>query len=273
VHAIWRGRFTAAFWGDALHILCRFRPDFAEEMASIADHSEGVERLALLSCLDSSLSIIHEELQALASQSDAELAQQPFDIFTLADLDWTGTGTLYPRLLVRDVRRLRRSLLGNSFPCDIKGLGSLGTDVLIPVANLAAALLGEDEVWWQKQQLGSIVGRYGGQEVRAYLLDQLAQGEPGIRHWIKLNVLPFIDNVTTDDMPDDAIAYLLADLSRANALSERWNNPLGHVASERFVTERLIPLARSASDTVLSNLRIVLKAAGDRHGRRYLLPN
>ena len=90
---------------------------------------------------------------------------------------------------------------------------------------------------------------------------------------MKVDVVLHYENVSTDDMSDDAIAFLLADLSRSNALNEMWNNPLGHVASERFVTERLIPLARGASDTVLKNLRIVLQAAGDRHARRYFLPN
>ncbi|MER8426366.1 hypothetical protein NKI50_08525 [Mesorhizobium sp. M0563] len=46
---------------------------------------------------------------------------------------------------------------------------------------------------------------------------------------------------------------------------------IAHIASERFVTERFMPLARGASGTVLNNLHTVLKSAGDRDGRRYLL--
>ena len=85
-----------------------------------------------------------------------------------------------------------------------------------------------------------------------------------LRRWIKDQVLHFMDNISTDDMSED--------LSHANAINY-WRNPLGSVASDRFVTERLIPLARGASETVLENLHRVLKAAGDRHGRRYFLPN
>jgi hypothetical protein len=239
-------------------------------VASIARRTEGIERVALLFCPDADLSVIHEELERFALQSDAELATQPFDIFSLAELDWTETGSLYARLLVRGTEQLRSSLLGDSCPCHIEGLGPLEPDVLIPVADMAAALPAQDV--WLKDQLGSIVARYGDKEVRAYLLGQLANGEPGIRYWVKVHVLRYIADISTDDMPEDAIAFLLADLSRTGALSF-WNNPLGRVASERFVTERLIPLVRGASDTVLNNLRIVLKAAGDRNGRRYFLPN
>jgi len=273
VHAIWRARFAEYFWNGVLRRLCHVRADFAEEVASIARCEKGIERIALLDCLDSDLTVIHEELERLVSQSDAELARQPFNIFFLAKLDWTGTGSLYPRLLVRSVKLLRRSLLGDSLPSNIKGLCLLGPDVLMPLVDMAVALPPGTDAWWEKRLLGNIVGRYGNKATRAYLLDQLAHGENRIRHWIKVCVLSFIESVSTDDMSDDAIAFLLADLSRDNAFNEFSNNPLGHAASERFVSERLIPLARGASGIVLENLGIVLKAAGNRHGRRYLLPN
>jgi hypothetical protein len=242
-------------------------------LASIARCAEGIERIALLACPDVDLTVIHKELERLVFQSDAELTRQPFNIFVLAELDWTGTGSLYPRLLLRNVQPLQRSLLGDVLPNNIKGLSLLGPDVLTPLVDMAVTLPQGEDASWVKLQLGSIVGRYGNKETRAYLLDRLAHGQNRIRHWIKVCVLSFIESVSTDDMSDDAIAFLLADLSRDNAFSEFWNNPLGHVASERFVSERLIPLARGASDIVLKNLSVVLKAAGDRHGRRYLLPN
>jgi hypothetical protein len=272
VHAIWRARFATNFWNDVLRKLCDMRADFAEEMASIASRAEGIERLALLNCLAPDPTVVQEELEWLVSQSDAELARQPFNIFQLAKLDWTRTASLYPRLLLRNIPPLRRSLLGDTFPCNIKGLIQLEPDVLVPLVNMSAAVPQGKDTWWDHAQLGNIVGRYANQEMHTYILNQLAYGENKIRHWIKIYVLTHMESVSTDDMSDDTIAFLLSDLSRNNAIHEFFN-PLGHVASERFVSERLIPLARSASDIVLKNLSIVLKAAGNRHRRRYLLPN
>ena len=271
--AIWRRRSSAHFAVESLHALCRLRPDFAEKAASIAESCEGIERLALLYCLDSKLAILYEELRRLASLSDEELSRQPSNILYLAELDWVGTDLLYPRLLVRDGKQLKCSLLGARCPCTIKGLGSLGIEVIIPIVQMAAALPNEEKTWWQKHQLGSIVAGYGNQDVQAYLLDQLAHGEAKIRRWIKIHVLPFTRDVSTDQMSEDAISYLLADLSRTNVAQSPFRNPLGHVASERFVMERLIPLAGGASHIVLRNLKSVLRVAGDRHGRRYLLTN
>ena len=273
MRAIWRGRFSARSWHDLLHRLCQLRPEFADEVTSICHSTEGIERIALLFCLDADASMLRKELERLDSQPDTELARQPFDIFKLANLDWRETGSLYPGLLVRGIERLRSSLLGGGFPSDVKGLGPLGLDVVIPIMEIAAALQGEAiKVYWHKHQLGSVVARYGDKDVRGYVLDQLGNGEPHVRLWIKNQVLRFMDNISTENMSEDAIAFLLSDLSHPNAINVA-HNPLGSVASERFVTERLIPLARGASETVLKNLHLVLKAAGDRHGRRYFLPN
>ena len=272
VRAVWRCRFTAELWHAALHKLCSLRSDFASEMASIAKHTDGIERIAILFCIDADPSILREQLERLALRSEAELVQERFEIFQLSRLDWTGTGSLYPRLLINGVHQLRRSLLGNSCPCHIKGLGLFGPDVLIPVVEMAAALPHRAENSWVRDQLGSIVAHHGDKAVRQYVLDQLAHGSLETKHWVKISVLRFCNDVSTDDMSEDAVAFLLADLSRANAFSP-WNNPIGRTATERFVNERIIPLARGASETVLTNLSIVLKTAGDRHGCRYLLPN
>jgi hypothetical protein len=112
VRAIWRGRFSSGLWDACLHELCRLRADFANEVALIARKTQGIERIALLFCLDTDRSVIREELEQLASLSDVELAQQPFDVFSIAELDWTGTGPLYLRLLARRIEHLSTSLLG-----------------------------------------------------------------------------------------------------------------------------------------------------------------
>ncbi|UPT64914.1 MAG: hypothetical protein M0D54_10725 [Hyphomonadaceae bacterium JAD_PAG50586_4] len=45
----------------------------------------------------------------------------------------------------------------------------------------------------------------------------------------------------------------------------------GSIASERFIHERVLPLARAATGVERRRLINLLKQAGDRHGRRYEL--
>jgi hypothetical protein len=193
VRALWKGRYSAGTWAvSALRGLCELRPDFINEVKTICDGANGVERIALLSCMDVNSNVIRDELERLASLPDAELSRQPFEIMRLTDIDWAETGSLYPRLLVRNIERLRKSLLGGSTHIEIKGLNRLGLDVMTPVTTLGSRTPREN--WWERRQLGSIVARYGNQEVRAFLLHEVGNGESTIRHWIKDAVLPYLED-------------------------------------------------------------------------------
>ena len=70
---------------------------------------------------------------------------------------------------------------------------------------------------------------------------------------------------------EDAVSFLLADLSREKMRAYFSKHLLGRTATEQFVTERLLPLLADAKQPLLKNLYEVLKEAGSRHGRRYIL--
>jgi hypothetical protein len=79
------------------------------------------------------------------------------------------------------------------------------------------------------------------------------------------------NELTTDDFSADAISFLLADLGRTEMIDSWRGHLLGRTATEKFVSERLLPLVSEAKDLLLSNLQKVLRQAGSRHGRRYIL--
>jgi hypothetical protein len=83
-------------------------------------------------------------------------------------------------------------------------------------------------------------------------------------------VLPQRTDLTTEAFSEETISYLLADLSRDGSVD--WQGHLlGQTATEQFVTERLLPLLPGAKPPLSDNLQKVLRQAGSRHGRRYLI--
>jgi hypothetical protein len=84
-------------------------------------------------------------------------------------------------------------------------------------------------------------------------------------------VLPHRSDITTDVFSEDAISFLLADLSREKIRASFSEHLLARTATEQFVTECLLPLLADAKQPLLNNLHEVLKEAGSRHGRRYIL--
>ena len=70
---------------------------------------------------------------------------------------------------------------------------------------------------------------------------------------------------------EDAISFLMADLNRKGSYFHFGEHLLGHIATEQFVNERLLPLLSAIKSPLQENLRSVLKQAGSRHGRRYMV--
>jgi hypothetical protein len=62
----------------------------------------------------------------------------------------------------------------------------------------------------------------------------------------------------------------MADLNQKKFAVGFEEHLMGNIATEQFVTERLVPLLSSAQSPFLENLRTVLNQAGARHGRRYI---
>lgn len=272
VGAIWQTQFSAHWWGFLLHDLFHARPEFRSEIRSLAAGRTGIELISILYCSDTNRNAIYKELEALSQLTDQELEHEPFEIFDLNQLDWSGIGRLLVCLLARGNRKLTQSLVGGTTPSEINGLSELRREDVVPILEAAKALVDDRDHWWLARQVGSVVGHYGDAGVRTLLISLLAHGPTLTRRLVKTHILPFLSDITTDHLSEDAISFLLADLPKAGSLNAMWNNPLGQIATERFVLERLIPLARGASDDLLKNLRIVLDAAGNRHARRYLLP-
>lgn len=274
--SVWKQRRVADFWADFLRVLSQRLPHVASRLSVLAGAAGGIERIALLSCLtpEPKAATLRTELKEFSSYSEAQLAAEPLEIFDLCDLDWSGAEELYLDLLTRKNVRLAKSLLGGALPPTVHGIGRISIapaqDILDWITDIAD---NNNDTWWLRRQIGSLLARCADEEARELILTTLENGLSGRRGAIKSCVLDYCTDLSTDDLGEGAISYLLADLSVEGRISRHFHNPLGHLATEQFVTERLLPLAHTGSKTFERNLRIVLDAAGGRHARRYLLPS
>jgi hypothetical protein len=273
IDLIWGARYTT---GDAAHLLqklCSVRQDLAGLLEKRLSDAVGIERAALLYCLDGEGESLWRELALLDRFSKCELLCQEFRVIRLADLNWSGKNELYARLLGRGVAPLARSLLGEGCPCIVEGLGTFSQEQLWPALDWAVALPDSDGNWWLKRVMGSFLGQHGDGSVRQYIICSLDSSEEILKDFIIRYVLPFSSDITTDDLSEGAIEVLLRDLRGAEVHDEIFFHPLGRLATERFVNEQLIPLTGGGGNAVTRKVEGVLAAAGRRHGRRYILPD
>lgn len=274
VEAIWSARFKEVLWDSALSRLCQLRPDLKAHTEKLADTHQGIDAIALRYCVGTNNEKLFAALEQLLALDDATLRDQTFGYFNLRKLDWRGHETLLVKSLVRNVPRLRKGLLDSEeFNSPALASRCIGLAEMQPVIELVDSKVGNvKDSWWQNRQLATMVARLGDAEVQAFCLNALVDGSKRLRRWIKGNYIGAVKDFTSDMLDDNMIAALLADLEVPNQISEYWYNPLGYIATDRFVQERLLPLARGSSVTFRDNLVLVLKTAGDRHGKRYRLP-
>lgn len=271
IGAIWSARFTETLWDSALLRLQKKRPDFRVFIESMAEAHEGIEAIALRYCANVDNEHLFVALDRLLRSGDDVLRNHPFDIFSLSNLHWAGRETLLMQNIARDIPKLRKSLVAGLYDVSSLRGGSVDLATMLPALKLLE--FEDNREWILRQRIGLLAAHLGDADVRSFCLDALVHGPEHFRNWVKTYYLGSTEGLTSDALDDDMIAGLLSDLNVPNRITAHFYNPLGYIATDRFVQDRLLPLADGASTAFLENLKMVLRTAGDRHGKRYLLPN
>ena len=154
VEAIWRARSSKTLWEGALTGVCSLRPDLKRHVEKMAEAHTGIEAIVLRYCAGDDNEVLFIALERLLASDDSELRDQPFEFFSLSNLDWRGRETLFVQSLIRDVPALRKSpLLASTSDRDDDARmtrGSIGLAMIRPVIALVEATPDDDEGWWNR---------------------------------------------------------------------------------------------------------------------------
>ena len=257
---------------NALKCLCAARPDLSDAVKKEASKKTGIERAALIHCVSpTDFGPIFHALGKLIEMSDKQRQEQPLRILRQIECNWIGQEELYVRLLRLRDTCLTGALLGDSVPVLICGLGNLNIGSIYWCLEWMMEVdSGNNNVWFL-QKLGGLFGGHLNREVQREFVFEFNKSNSKFRRLLLRFVLPQLTDITTDMFSEDAIAFLLTDLSNVGSASAFHGHLLGSTATEEFIIERLLPLLRDAKQPLLGNLDTVLRQGGSRHGRRYFV--
>jgi len=128
-----------------------------------------------------------------------------------------------------------------------------------------------DSGYWLQDRISWLFSSCLSKETRQSFVDEFNKPRSKYRMVLAHSLLLRQNDLTTDDFSADAVSFLLADLDRSTSDNSFHGLLLGRTATEQFVDDRLLPLIPEAKGPLLSNLQEVLRQAGSRHGRRYIL--
>jgi hypothetical protein len=257
----------------ALRPLCAACPDLAKVVERKASERSGIAKAVLLHCISpTDPTPVFQTLGELIQMDDEKRREQPIQVIREIDIDWVGKEELFVRLLKLRDRRLASALFGGSCPPSVPGLGNLEIGPIDWWLQWMTEVdLAEKEGPWFLDQMSGLFAGHLNREAQDGFVSEFNKQESKFRRLLLRCVLPFQRDITTDIFTEDAISFLLADLNQEESVSSFPGHLLGWTATEQFVTDRLLPLLADARQPLLNNLREVLKQAGARHGRRYVV--
>ena len=257
----------------ALRCLCAARPDLAEIVEREAMGMSGINKAALLHCISpADHDPVFRALEVLVGMSDEELKREPVQMLGHIECDWSGRESLLVDLLRLRDARLARAVFGGRMPPELLGLGNLDIG---PIDWWLDWMMDEwaegGDGWIFLTQLGGLFGQHLSAGVQEEFVWEFNKPSSRFRGVLLNFVVPSLPDLSTDAFSEDAVSLLLADLDRESGARSIGSDVLGSTATEEFVTERLVPLLAGAKEPGLSKLQAVLRQAGLRHNRRYLV--
>ena len=257
---------------DALKCLCAGKSDLSEAVRQEASKKSGIEKAALMHCVSPADFVpVFQALGELVEMGDEQRHEQPLQILDGLKCDWAGQEELFIQLLrLRNVR-LATLLFGGSSPPSVPGLGNLNIGPIYWWLEWMMEVRASGANTWFFDQLGGLFGNHLNRDVQHEFLFEFNKPSSKFRRLLFQFVLPNFTDITTDMFSEDAISFLLADLSDEGSVLPPRGHLLGSTATEEFVTERLLPLLSDIKQPLSKKLHTVLRRAGSRHGRRYFV--
>ncbi|MBH1499676.1 SIR2 family protein [Stenotrophomonas maltophilia] len=246
----------------ALRVLrcqCAARLDVRNHVISLADTSKASVKAALAYvCSDDD--VIFEVFESLIAGEN--LDDRMVSLVQGMHLDWKGRESTLLGLL-----RLRNHSFAMNIIDSLRiGPGYSGMNVDIGDVKWWLIWMSEVDDFMFRDRLGGFLANCGSKESLDLFLDELSVANSDFKNIIINNILVGIFDLTTDQFSRDAIDYLIEDVQ----VNRSWRGHLlGAIATERFVEGRMLPLLAGSTGRRAELLRMAIRQAGDRLGRRY----
>lgn len=217
---------------------------------------------------------VFEALGSIRSMTKEQRRKEPVELIQHVSLDWEGREKLLVELLqLRDVDLALALIEKLTMPVDADEQNGCNVVEVGPI-EWWLDWLGEDSQvaggrhYWLRDRLPRFLAMYTTKEP---FVEEFNREGSRHREVLSSTVLVARSDVTTDDLSEEAISYLLAGLNKRTGDDLRFRGHLlGRAATEKFVADRLLPLWQRARGRLRRRLTEILRGAGSQHGRRYV---
>lgn len=231
----------------------------------------GIKKLGVLYCvLDEQVELFWEQYKKVVEERASGKLEHVTILANLEGLDWSDKESFFQEIItvipVIDLESLFMSF--NSFRANKINLSINSILLILKKIHSAEMKLQGQEKFHMYISVGQFLVSNVDLVAEKELINLFNKNECPYREFLSKYVLNKLSGVTTDLLSKDAIDYLLSKLHSTKITY--FNNILGSIATEGFITERLLPLLELESEPLKSNLRETLYLAGQNHKKRFI---
>lgn len=223
--------------------------------------------------------IIFDYFEKIIENSIKEIDKPIFNLIPRMYLDWDGHDQLFLDLIEHCDVELINSILGHTYPTDIKGLHELPIKSIYTYLDLLANLnnVEDSQISWYAYEIAFVLTKFSSIDIKEQFLREINNDCSPYKEVLFSFIMPYLE-FDINSYDDHVIDYALSDLSKSDYSQYLPNFHtvfLVETATESFTEEFLLPLMYSDDKSYLfkKNLFMILSKLGEKFGKRYLINN
>lgn len=255
--------------------ICSKREDIIQYVKEDIHKTNGILKAALCYAISNSKDqkIVFTALEELLTMDSKNLSKENFELLCRMDeLDWKGQENLFLRLLKLKNIKLAYNL------CDQLGLEDDNENgIIFDIGSInwwlewfVEFFESKSKEWMFIDRVPMVISTYITNDKRQEFIFEFNNPNSKYRKILSRIILRKMNGLKLEDFTAESILYLIEELK--NIKVDFWDNSiLVDIATEKFVTESLLPLIKNSKGVELKNLETIVELIGKLHKRRYMI--
>lgn len=259
---------------SSLYNIFSKREDLKPYAEENINKSSGVLKAALCYSISKSKkhSSVFQALEDLLKMDPKHLEKENFELLShMNDLDWISQEKLFVQLLKLKNVKLAYCL------CDRLSLYHENESTLIfdigPInwwlKWFAEFIESKSNEWMFTDRVPTVITSYISKVKRKEFISEFNNPKTKYRKILSLIILRKMSDLKLDDFTDETLSYLFEEL-KTKEIDHFNSSILAHIATEKFVTEYMLPKLKNTKGVEHKNLETIIESIGRKQKRRYL---
>jgi hypothetical protein len=260
---------------SSLHDIFSKREDLKPIAKGEISKANGVLKAALCYSISKSkeLVLVFQALEELLMMDPSSLKKENFDLLSrMESLDWIGHEELFVKLLKLRNVKLAYNLCDN-LVLEHDDIGGFVIDIG-PInwwlEWFAEFIKSNSKEWMFTDRVPSVITSRISKEKRHEFISEFNNPKSEYRKTLSQVILTRMPALKLEDFTNESLSYLFEEL-KTRKIDFFNSSILSDIATEQFVTERMLPLLQNMKGVGRKNLETLIETIGKKHKRRYLV--